>query len=162
MNNNHSLFRQCMSRFATGVTIVSLYDDLHQPAGVTINSFSSLSLEPLLVSFSVKRSSHFYSKIANSKYFAINILTRQQENLSKKFTSANPENWHELPLLDYEQVKCPIIADSLAYLECKLYQRFDAGDHTIFVGEAIHMGELNQAEPLIYYARQYRSLNNDL
>ena len=156
-------FRDVMSHWATGVTVVTTCHDgeLH---GMTVNSFSSLTVEPPLVLFCADRSAHTYGLVEASGVFAVNVLSAGQEELSNLFAGRYPErDADRFAGVAYRQAAtgAPILRGSLGYLDCRVVARYPHGTHTIFVG-AVAAAELLDAEtaPLLYYHRRYRQFRD--
>src|SRR3990170_1706462 len=149
-----------MGRFATGVTIVTsrLDDELH---GMTANAVVSVSLQPPLVLVCVDRSADSHGIIDGSGIFALNILGRDQERLCEAFALKEHEAAHRLDDVPHHAraTGAPIIDGSLAYVDCRVVQRYPGGDHTIFLGEIVDAGHLSEhAGPLIFYQGRYIGL----
>ncbi len=144
-----------MANFATGVTVITtrLGDEMR---GMTANAVSSVSLEPPLVLVCIDRSARTHELISRRGAFAVNILTDRQEGLSRLFASKELDEARRLATVPHHlsEMGLPLIDGCLAYLQCKLYATFEAGDHTIFVGqvEDIQMGE---GCPLIFFRSKY-------
>jgi flavin reductase (DIM6/NTAB) family NADH-FMN oxidoreductase RutF/DNA-binding MarR family transcriptional regulator len=125
-------FRRCLGQFSTGVTVVTTVCD-GEPFGVTANSFSSLSMEPPLVLWSIARTSRSHAAFTTAQHFAVNILAVGQVDVSQHFASSHPNkfatvDWHPGVL------GSPILPDILASLECELETTLQGGDHVIVVG----------------------------
>jgi flavin reductase (DIM6/NTAB) family NADH-FMN oxidoreductase RutF len=158
MENENSFdsyaFRQTLGRFATGVTLVTTMDRQGQPIAVTVNSFSSVSLQPPLVLFSLARTASRFGDFEAAGRFAINILAAGQKELSDRFARSGEDLLDGVPhrLGDFG---CPLIEGALATFECRTRDRYDGGDHAIFVGEvdAITSGDADR--PLLYYGGGY-------
>ena len=146
-----STYKEALSQFATGVTIVTCGSD-EGPVGITANSFTSVSLNPPLVLWSAARSSKRHDYFANANHFAIHVLKKQQLNLCSKFTKPN-EGFEELGW-QYNLYGVPIINECLALFECSFYASHDGGDHTIFVGH-VNSFNVSKGEPLIFLQGQY-------
>jgi flavin reductase (DIM6/NTAB) family NADH-FMN oxidoreductase RutF len=152
---DQSLFRQVMGQFASGVTVVtSAYEG--QLVGLTVSSFTSLSLDPQLVLVCIDRSSVSHPAILGSGLFAVNILSQGQEYLSRRFATRDAEKFlagtfslsaRGLPLLD----------GALAHIECALHSTLPGGDHTIYVGEVV-AAAVHLDRPLVYYRSGYHEL----
>ena len=125
-------FRRCAGQFATGVTIVTALVD-GQPVGVTANSFSSLSMDPPLVLWSIGRSSRSFEAFQAATSFAINILSAGQIDLSQRFSSTLEDKFAGMDWQD-GSVGAPVLPGVLAVLECDAETRFEGGDHVILVG----------------------------
>src|SRR3990170_864381 len=125
-----------MGHFATGVTIVTTAtgERLH---GMTANALCSVSLEPLLVLVCIDKVSHTHPVLSESGIFAVNILSQEQEDLSRFFASAQSAKDHSLAGIPHRfgAVGAPILEGCLAFLECRVVEMFPGGDHTIFIGE---------------------------
>ncbi len=152
-------FRAAVGRFATGVTIVTsrLGEELH---GMTANSVTSVSLEPPLVLVCVDRESDSYGLIDGSGVFAVSILGRAQERLASEFATKEGPDAHRLDDVPHHArvSGAPIIDGSLASLDCRVIGRYPGGDHTIFVGEVVDAGRLQDGEPLIFHERRFTGL----
>jgi flavin reductase (DIM6/NTAB) family NADH-FMN oxidoreductase RutF len=150
-------FRQALGCFATGVTLVTTIDREGQPIAVTVNSFSSVSLEPPLVLFSLARTATRFADFEAAGRFAINVLTAEQRQLSDRFARSGQD------LLDGVPHRlgahgCPLIEGALATFECRTEARHDGGDHDIFVGAVDAITNAEADEPLLYYCGRYRAV----
>lgn len=148
-------FRQLMSRFASGITVLTTVDGRGRPHGMTVSAFASLSLEPPLVLACVDRSATMLDVLDIATHFAVNILAEGQEGLSRRFSLEEME-------LRFEGVGhssgiggVPVLRAALATLECRRSARHDAGDHAIFIGEVVGGMLDSAARPLVYYAGAY-------
>ena len=147
-----------MSQFATGVTIVTTrYRD--ELAGMTLNSFNSVSLDPPLVSICVTRNTVSHDMILHSGLFAVNILSAEQQGLALRFATAPAEaRFVGLPTVS-TPAGLPVLPDALAWLDVRIVHRYDGGDHSIFIGEVTHMDVLHETkDPLIYFRSQFTGL----
>ena len=149
---NKDNFKKTLSTFATGITVVATKNNsiLY---GKTINSFSSLSLSPPLVLFSLDIKSSKLNIFKNSKTISINILSKNQKLISNNFAKKTP-NWKGV---DYDILKNgnPIIKNCVANLDCKIIEKVKKGDHIIFICKVFHMLKNNKVKPLIYYNSEY-------
>ncbi len=150
------LYRRTCARFATGITVVTVLDGLGHPHGMTVNSFSSVSLDPPLVLVSIDLRNAILGHFISSSWFAINILAEHQEHLSRRFSGAAEKrfvdvDWH--PGIS----GMPILDGVLAHLECSVVQKFEAGDHTVLIGEVQRAG-FREGKPLVYFNSCYRNL----
>ena len=152
-------FRQVMGRFATGVTIVTsrLGEELH---GMTANAVTSVSLEPPLVLICIDKTADSHDIIESSGIFALSILGLEQEGLSNDFAVKEGAAAHRLGGVPHHTraTGAPIIDGSLAYLDCRVVERYTGGDHTVFIGEVVDAGRLNDRGPLIFYRGSYSGL----
>lgn len=156
------LFRQLLGCFPTGVAVITTTAPDGQPAGLTCNSFSSVSLEPPLVLFSLRKASSLVSIFSEANAFAINILSQEQDALSGRFASSKIVNKFENVAWNSGPMGMPIIEDCLASFECSVHARHDAGDHFIFIGEVRHMNEGSADHALVYYKGAYMTLAESL
>ncbi|MDO8251288.1 MAG: flavin reductase [Rhodoferax sp.] len=156
------LFRQLLGCFPTGVAVITTTAADGQPAGLTCNSFSSVSLEPPLVLFSLRKASSLVSAFSEADAFAINILSQRQDALSGRFASSKIADKFEGVSWRSGPLGMPIIEDCLASFECSVHARHDAGDHYIFIGEVKHMGEGCADQALVFYKGAYMMLAESL
>ncbi len=149
-------FRQCLGKFATGVTIVTCADDEGRPYGITANSFSSVSLEPHLILWNVAKVSNSLQAFLDAEYFAINILARDQQDLSSHFAQSDHTLFNSI-VIDRSDENVPLIPGTLACFECRTHQIHDCGDHHIVIGEVVRFEE-SDADPLLFFSGKYASL----
>jgi flavin reductase (DIM6/NTAB) family NADH-FMN oxidoreductase RutF len=149
-------FRRVMGQFATGVTVVTtrLGDEVH---GLTANAICSVSLEPLLVLVCVDHAADTHPLLEKSGVFAVNILSDEQEHVSRLFAGPTEEKAGRLEAMGYRTAVtgAPIIDGCLAYLDCRVVAAYPGGDHTIFVGqvEEAEIGE--HSSPLLFFRGRY-------
>ncbi len=149
--------KKVLARRVTGVSIVTARDG-ERVHGMTVSAFSEVSLNPPLVLVCAEKSSHTHPLIAAGKVFALNLLARDQEELSDKFASKEFE-FTRFDGLEYETgtTGAPLIPGAIAQLDCRVVAAHDAGDHVIYVGE-VHEVRQREGEPLLYYRGAYGSL----
>ena len=149
---NKQNFKKTLSTFATGITVVATKNK-SVLYGKTINSFSSLSLSPPLVLFSLDKKSSKLKIFQESKTVSINILNNKQEIISDNFAKKNPI-WKEI---DYELLQNgnPIIKNCVSNLDCKIEDKINKGDHIIFICRVLKVLNNNKLKPLIYYSSKY-------
>ena len=152
-----SAMQTVLGHFATGIILVTAIDD-GEPVGMACNSFTSVSLDPPLVLVCAEKTSNTHPVIADGGVFAVNLLRRGQEELSDRFASKKDEERRFVDL-DYRvgETGSPLIAGTLASLDCRVRAAHDAGDHVIYVGEVVD-AQLDGGEPLLHYARAYHRL----
>ena len=153
-------FRRALGGFATGVAVVTTADTGGRRDGLTVNSFSSVSLDPPLILFSLGRDADSRAAFMSATHFAVNILREDQEDLSARFAAPGPEKWRGLEL-ETGAGGCPLLKESLATLECEIAIRYAGGDHDIFVGRVTGLRSDADARPLMYYRGGYRRLMAD-
>jgi len=161
MTNEHKELRENFGLFATGVAVASTVDNQNNKNFITINSLSSVSLDPALLLFCIENKSHNFDAFTQNNNFVINLLTKEQEDISKLFSK------HESQREDYDvdniffksNLGNLILNDSLGYFECIRENIFDAGDHHIITGRITNFSKINpDKKPLIYYKGTYNSL----
>lgn len=152
-----TLFRKTLGRFATGITVVTARDAQGVPHGLTVNSFTSVSLDPPLVLFCLGKSSTSLDLLLASNSFCINILSVDQEALSTRFAS-RLENRFEGVAWQTGETGSPLLGGALAALDCRKRQTVEAGDHYILVGEVL-TATFREGDPLLYFASRYRRLD---
>ena len=150
------LFRHACGRFATGITIATVLDAQGLPHGLTVNSFSSVSLEPPLVSICLGHAVTVIDAFRESKYFGINVLAENQVEISERFARRGCDRFEGQEWYRGE-TGVPLLPGVLAVMECATRHRVTAGDHDIFIAEMLR-AEVSDGEPLIYYAGRYREL----
>ena len=154
---NTTDFKQAMSQFATGVTILTtMYQG--QPIGITASSFSSLSIEPPLVLVSLNQRLFTHNVIADTGKFAVNMLAAHQQERGMIFAGMRPEVEDRFAGIatDVAATGCPIFPDALAWVDCTVWAMYDGGDHTIFVGEVQDVYAAEIDNPLLYHNRLWR------
>jgi len=151
-------FRQALSRWASGVTIVTAGDG-QRVHGMTVSAFSSVSLDPPLVLICADKASITQEVIEAGGNFAAHVLGRDQEDLSNRFASKKEEH-RRFEGIDWElgASGAPILPGVIAVLECRVAAAHDAGDHVIYVGEVL-ASRVCDGEPLVYCGGAYRSLS---
>ena len=126
--------------------------------GMTINSFSSVSLEPPLVSFCVDNKSTNLKFFKKNRYFLLNILAVEQRDLSSAFaTPKNSHKWHVEPYF-FSKFGNPIFYNSLAFIECKKHKVIKMGDHHIIIGEVVDFNSVKDSKPLLYFKGKYADI----
>jgi flavin reductase (DIM6/NTAB) family NADH-FMN oxidoreductase RutF len=147
--------RKIMGQFATGVTVVTTGGKAGAH-GLTANAVASLSLDPPLVLVAVDKKAHSLNFLKVNRCFAVNILRLEQKDVSRRFATHGPKDFTGLSILT-AVTGAPILADCLAYLDCRVFEILPGGDHEIFVGEIV-CGEVHSGLPLLYHAGKYRRL----
>jgi len=149
-------YREALGRYATGVAIVTCGGDGQGPVGVTVNSFTSLSLDPPLVLWCLDNRSDRGQVFLDCETFAINVLARAQQALSVRFSESGQ---HDFTGIRFESLKtgAPVLPGALATFDCDVEARHDAGDHTIVVGRVVDMSS-REGEPLIFFRGRYRGI----
>ena len=149
---NKKNFKKTLGYFTTGVTIIAVKTE-KKNIGKTVNSFSSLSLTPPLILFSLDKKSSSLKLFQKSKFVSINILSKHQKKLSINFAKKNAK-WKNIKY-DISPNKTPLINNCLANLECKVVKLIPQGDHIIFLCEVLYSANRDDLEPLIYFDSAY-------
>jgi flavin reductase (DIM6/NTAB) family NADH-FMN oxidoreductase RutF len=155
-----SAFRHALGQFATGVTVVTAERALGQVHGMTANSFTSVSLRPLLILICVAQQAQLLPLIQKQKRFGVSILREDQRALSEYFaqTVEDPEIERRLGIhYRWTETGIPLLGDALAHLACNVVSEHAAGDHTIFIGEVESL-DVHEGKPLLYLCGNYRTL----
>jgi 3-hydroxy-9,10-secoandrosta-1,3,5(10)-triene-9,17-dione monooxygenase reductase component len=149
-------FRDALARFATGVAFVTAAPD-GEPAGLIVNSLTSVSLEPPLVSFCPSRRSLTWSRMRRSGRFGVNVLGRPHERFARRATPAGADRFAGL---DWQPGRSgvPLLTDALATLECEIVAEHPAGDHWIVVGRVNDRYTSPSCEPLVFFAGAFGAL----
>ncbi|WP_079032068.1 flavin reductase family protein [Streptomyces specialis] len=152
--------RDVCGLFVTGVTVITSGTE-EAAAGTTVNSFTSVSLDPPLVLFCLHNDSRLRAVVESTGAYAVNFLSGRQEKLARAFagksTAAITDVAHHASVTGV-----PVLSEALAFLSCRLVNAFDGGDHTIFVGEVVELGVPRQSqEPLIFFRGFLGSLEEE-
>jgi flavin reductase (DIM6/NTAB) family NADH-FMN oxidoreductase RutF len=151
-------FRRVCSRFASGVTIISVVDSEGVSHGMTASSFTSVSLNPPMILVCVGTGTKFLEACNSSEHFAVNILDETQRALSERFAGSGYDrfdgvNWNT------GVTGVPLFPGVLAALECARFRTLTAGDHEILIGKVLH-ANWREGEPLVHFGSQYRALES--
>lgn len=157
MEFDSRVLRGALGRFATGVCLITVVDGEGQALAMTANSFSSVSLEPPLVLWNLQKNSEVYPAFATPQYFAINILSSEQQGHSNQYAKKGD---HQLAAEHFITGKfgAPIITEALVNFECELEATHEGGDHLIIVGRVRDMLQREDGDPLLFYHGAYREL----
>lgn len=150
-------FRETCGHYATGVAVVTTSNGDGTAFGVTVNSFTSVSLDPPLVQFSLDRKASVFSTFEQSNPFVINVLARDQEEVSRRF-SGKSDDFDGLDC-EFWQSHCPVIQGCVASLGCEPYAAYDGGDHLIILGRVAYLDCQSEANPLLFYRGSYGSFS---
>ena len=145
-------FRRSLAEFATGVTVITTSVD-GERFGLTSNSFASVSLDPPLVLWSIRRESKSFAAFAACSHFAVNILAEGEIELSQRFARSGPDKFRELDCHAGEG-DAPLFASAAASFECVRRQTHDGGDHLILIGEVLHYSRYER-RPLLFVKGGY-------
>jgi len=147
-------YRRALGQFATGVTVVTARTPDGHKMGVTVNSFSSVSLDPPLILWSLSRQTPTFIDFTNATYFAVNVLESRQHHLSRQFSTPLPDKFAGV---EFEEGTggVPLLHGAIAQFVCRKVRQYDGGDHIILVGE-VEEYKYNEGEPLVFHSGRYR------
>lgn len=154
-------FRRTLGRFATGVTVVTTAVPGHSPEGVTVNAFTSLSLDPPLILICLGKSTRALTVFEAADYFAVNVLSESQRHLSVTFSRPGENRFDGVSWTAWDK-GCPIFEGCVANLECNRIARHDGGDHIILIGRVERLRFDKNRAPLLYVGGAYHSLGKEL
>lgn len=146
-------FRRALSCFATGVAVVTTLEDNGARVGMTISSFNSVSLNPPLVLWSIGKSALSHDVFTRSDYFAVNVLSMQQQDISSRFAQSGTDKFEGLACREGIG-GAPVLPEYAACFECGTEHVYDGGDHTILVGRVLRF-EDRESDPLIFYRGRF-------
>ena len=144
-------YRNALGQFPTGVAIVTALADNLQPVGVTINSFSSISMSPALVSWSIDHGAASYDSFTKANSYTVTVLAEYQADLAMRFATRGEDKFRNI---DVDGNEAPIIPGGCAWFKCDTYRRILLGDHTMLVGRVIEFAT-NSSSPLIFKGGQF-------
>ncbi len=147
-------FRRALGKFPTGVTIVTTKNTKGEKIGVTASSFNSVSLDPPLVLWSLKKQARSIDSFGEGKHFAVHVLGEHQQELSNHFARQGADKFADLAL-DQGVAEVPLLTDYSVRFQCVCQHQYDGGDHVILVGRVLQyeMSECNQ--PLLFHSGSY-------
>ncbi len=155
-------FRRALASFPTGVAIMTSRDGQGEPVGLTCNSFSSVSLDPPLVLWSLRKASKSIDIFRSAKTFAINVLAEDQDHLSQHFATSSILKKFETIDWSTGYAGLPLIDDCVARFHCDVSAQHDAGDHIIFLGQVVKYEVLREDDSLVFYKGAYMMLSQSL
>jgi flavin reductase len=159
-----SAFRQAMGSFPTGVSVVTVACDGGDMHGMTVNSFSSVSLDPMLVLVCLDKTSRGLGLIQRAGAFVVNVLSAGQQDVSRWFASRQrPAGSAMFDGVPFEPgvTGGPVLVEATASFDCRLRQSHRAGDHVIVLGEVVALVHRPRLEPLIFHAGTYKALKHE-
>lgn len=152
--------RDVCGHFVTGVTVVTS-GPTGRAAGTTVNSFTSVSLEPPLVLFCLHNESRLKPVVENCGVYVVNFLAGRQKRLAWAFADRDTADVRDVAH-HHASTGVPVLSEALAFLSCRLVNTFQGGDHTIFLGEVIELGvPRRHAEPLIFFRGSLSALEDE-
>jgi len=152
-NFNPAALRQAFGSFATGVTVITALDASGKPTGITVNSFTSVSLEPPLVLWCIGLGTPSFASFRDCSHYAIHVLSADQEDISNRFANPSADKFAGL---DYSRGTggVPLLPGCVATFECSNAAQYPGGDHLILVGKVEHY-QASLDAPLLFFASNY-------
>lgn len=151
------LFRTSMSLLATGVTVVTT-TTCDGPVGMTASAVCSLSLEPPQLLVCVQQALPTHVALEQNDAFGVSVLGEEHVRVARRFATRGADRFGGLVLRD--DIGVPILADAIAFFECRVEERHPGGDHTIFVGRVLRCGHQPGRRPLLYFDRSFGSIES--
>ncbi|MES2327254.1 MAG: flavin reductase family protein [Pseudomonadota bacterium] len=152
--------RDALGSFATGVTVVTCLTPDGSPAGLTVNSFTSVSLDPPLLLVCLAKPAASAAALIEATQFAVNVLQTGQQPASIRFATRDEDRFGTTPW-SCGEAGAPILKDSLGVFECERHAVYDGGDHHILVGQVVKASFDTSLDPLLYFRGSYRRLHFD-
>lgn len=156
-------YRRVVGRFATGVTVITAVLDGEQHA-MTCNSFTSVSIDPVLVLFCPEKVARFHDVVLEAGSWAVSVLGQSQQEASRHFARRGRPIEEQFAGVAHTLgpiTGAAVLDGALASLECRTVSTTDAGDHTVVIGEVLGLGVPDpQADPLLYYEGRYRAFRD--
>ncbi len=149
----HRPLKDAFGRFSTGVGIAACHHDDEGPVAITINSFSSVSLDPPLVLWCIDRDASRFAAFMASDSYSVSILRANQQPIANRF-AGYPDPESVPPRFATGTSGAPVLTDALAWFDCRVWARYDAGDHVILVGEILDF-DAGSGAPLTYFASRF-------
>ena len=145
-------YKKVLSKYATGITVITKKNKNILITGITVNSFVSISLKPAYISWSLDKTTSSYKKFYNLKFFNIYILSEKQTNVSNYFSSRNE-------IQKNSTIVKNLLKNNLGELNCKTVKKINIGDHLFFVAKVLQFKLKKEKKPLIYFASKYKKLS---
>lgn len=152
--------RDALGCFATGVTVVTCFDEQDQPVGLTANSFTSVSLDPPLLLVNIHKDANCAAALEAAEHFAVNVLQTGQQPASIRFSTKQEDRFGAN---DWSRGEfgAPVLQESLSVFECERFAVYDGGDHHILVGRVVKASFNPDLDPLLFFRGKYRRLHFD-
>jgi 3-hydroxy-9,10-secoandrosta-1,3,5(10)-triene-9,17-dione monooxygenase reductase component len=147
-------FRHVLGYLPTGVTVVTAYGQ-DRPVGMAANSVTSLSLDPPLILVCPAKSSTTWPEIREAGHFCVNIMAGHHERITRQFARKDADRFAGVPVS--RRSAGPALDDAVAWIECRLRNEYDGGDHTIAIAEVLAIDAAEDARPLVFFRGQYGS-----
>ena len=160
MSIDNQTFRRVLGRFATGITVVTGLGNDGKPVGLTVNAFTSLSLDPPLVLFCLDNRTASIDSFVKGNGFALNMLGEDQQDLSVNFSTKKEDRFAGTEY-EFWDTGVPILKGCLANLECIIDAVHEGGDHQIIVGRVERLSQTEIGKPLLYFNGNYARLGEN-
>ncbi|MDN7245596.1 flavin reductase family protein [Planococcus shenhongbingii] len=157
--DNQRLFKEAMGNYPTGVTVVTTTNREGDPVGITVNSFASVSLDPLIILWSIDRKASSIDTFTKSGKFIVHLLANDQQELVKLFSSKNVDRFSKIKW-GFSDNQLPVLEGAFAVLECETVQTVEAGDHTILIGAVTNI-RTEKKDPLLYHRRHIGAIPSE-
>jgi 3-hydroxy-9,10-secoandrosta-1,3,5(10)-triene-9,17-dione monooxygenase reductase component len=163
MHINGEDLRAVMRQVPSPVTVVTAAST-DEMRGITIGSFTSVSLDPPLISFNIAHDAQMYDLITTAEYFSVHVLQEEQAHLGNHFAIPDLTGAEQFTSVASQRSEwgTPVLDGALAVLHCRPYAFYEAGDHTIVVGEVLEVMLQEGGRPILYYRRAYRSVGEEV
>ena len=152
-------FRNALGMFPTGVAVITARAPTGRPIGITVNSFTSVSLDPPLISFNLAKTLASFEELCQCETFVVNLLTEEQSTVSTGFARANTDKW-ACANSRIGHTENPVLVPHLAVFECARFAIHEAGDHLIVIGRVLRFEINEDAAPLVFFRGRYRGVGN--
>ncbi|MBV1917333.1 MAG: flavin reductase family protein [Sphingomonadaceae bacterium] len=154
-------FRQVLGSYPTGVCVISALDEQNNPAGMVVGTFTSVSLDPPMVGFLPDKSSTSWPKIEKAGRFCVNVLGSDQQQVCRQVAGKGPDKFEgvEYAISDND---LPIVANSIACIECTIHSVTDAGDHWFVLGNVLCLETTRDDDPMLFYRGRYGGFDETL
>lgn len=153
-------FKDYFANWPSGVAAVTCIGTDGKPQGFTASSVISVSMDPPLVLFALKRDANSLPHFLAAKAFAVNALSREQQDVSTLFSTRSADRFGNVRHRPGPATGAPLLEGAWGTLECKMHAQYDGGDHVLFLGRIVAI-ETDGGEPLVYHRRGYRRVVDD-
>ncbi|MCB2076694.1 MAG: flavin reductase family protein [Novosphingobium sp.] len=147
-------FRQVLGSYPTGVCVITALDDDNKPAGMVVGTFTSVSLDPPLVGFLPDKGSSSWPLIEKYGHFCVNVLASDQQAVCRQVAAKGPEKFAGVNYAMSAR-NLPVIADSIACIECSIHSVTDAGDHWFVLGKVLNLEVTRDEDPMLFHRGRY-------
>ena len=147
-------FRQVLGSYPTGVCVITATDGDGEPTGLVVGTFTSVSLDPPLVGFLPDKGSSTWPRIEQAGHFCVNVLASDQQQVCRQMSAKGPDKFSGV---DYalSANRLPVIADAIAWIECRIHSVTEAGDHGFVLGEVLGMQAARDEDPMLFHRGRY-------